>query len=80
MDYATLIGSIGVILLLTAFFLNLFKFLVPESGLYIMLNIIGAGLSCYASILIHFIPFAILEAAWSLIALVSLFKKVLSRN
>ena len=41
MSLSTIIGSLGVTLLLVAFFLNLFKFISQESSLYILLNIIG---------------------------------------
>ena len=67
-------GALGVTLLLIAFFLNLFRYITPESRLYMVLNIIGAGLSCYASILIGYIPFVILEAVWCLVALTALIR------
>ena len=75
MSYSTFIGSFGVALLLIAFFLNLFKFISQENKFYILLNIAGAGLSCYASLLIHFLPFVILEAVWGLVALFAFIKK-----
>jgi hypothetical protein len=74
LDYPTLVGSFGVILLLIAFFLNVFKFISQENRLYILLNVVGAAISCYASFLIHFFPFVILEATWCLVALAALFK------
>ena len=76
MDFSTIIGSLGVTLLLIGFFLNLFKFISQESILYILLNIIGAGLSCYASVLIHYIPFVILEGTWCLVAAAAFVKKM----
>jgi hypothetical protein len=36
------------------------------------LNILGAGISCYASFLIHYTPFIILEAVWCLVAVIAL--------
>jgi len=75
LNYSTIIGSLGVILLLIAFFLNVFKFILQENRLYIVLNVIGAAISCYASFLIRFFPFVILEATWCLVALVALLKK-----
>jgi hypothetical protein len=72
--YSSLVGSLGVILLLIAFFLNIFKFISQESRLYILLNVLGAGISCYASFLIRFFPFVILEATWCLVAIVALIK------
>jgi len=76
MPLSTFIGSAGVILLLLAFFLNLFKFMPQDGNSYILLNIIGAGLSCYASYLIHYIPFVILEATWCLVAVFAFVKKI----
>lgn len=74
MTYASWVGTIGVALLLAAFFLQLFGFL--RSGrLYILLNIIGAGLSCYASVLIRFWPFVVLEACWVAVSLAGLVGK-----
>jgi hypothetical protein len=75
MNFSTITGSIGVTLLLIAFLLNLFKIMSTESKIYILLNIIGAGISCYASALIHYIPFVILEATWCLVAFIALVKK-----
>ena len=77
MSNSTIIGSAGVVLLLLAFFLNLFKFTSEQSKIYILLNIVGAGISCYASYLINFIPFVILEATWCLVALAGLIKTML---
>lgn len=66
------VGSIGVAMLLIAFFLNLRGTLGRGSRRYQLLNAVGAGLACYASALIGFFPFVILEGAWSLVALVAL--------
>ncbi len=72
MDNSVIIGSIGVSLLLLAFFLNLFKLLRQDSKTYILMNIFGAAMSCYASFLIEYIPFVILEGTWSIVAIVGL--------
>jgi len=69
---STIIGSVGVGLLLLAFFLNLFGVLSYNSKLYVIMNIFGGYLSCYASVLIDYIPFVILEGTWTLIAIVRL--------
>ena len=66
------IGFIGVAVLLLAFLLNLFKKLATNSIAYILLNIIGAGMACIASWLIHYIPFVILEATWTVVSVVAL--------
>ena len=63
------IGFAGVAVLLIAFFLNLANKLPQNSLLYILLNIIGAGVACLASILINYIPFIILEGCWTLVSI-----------
>jgi hypothetical protein len=73
MSYSSLVGSLGVALLLAAFFLNLFRYIRQGSKLYILLNIIGAGLSCYASFLIRYWPFVILEGCWMLVSVAASF-------
>jgi hypothetical protein len=69
MSFADVIGSVGVALLLIAFFLNLFGFLRRDARGYQVLNAVGAGLACYASYLIGFLPFVVLEGIWCLVAL-----------
>jgi hypothetical protein len=73
-EFTVLVASVGVGLLLLAFFLNLFKILTYDSKSYIIMNIFGAGIACYASILIGFIPFVILEGTWAIVALIGLIK------
>ena len=67
-DLATLIGFVGVALLLIAFLLNLFKVLRSDAYLYMSLNFLGAGLACYSSYLISFLPFVVLEGVWAMVA------------
>jgi len=50
------IGSIGVALLLIAFFVNSFGMLASDSRPYQAMNVVGAALSCYASYRIGFAP------------------------
>ena len=74
MKLSDIIASIGVIILLIAFLLNLYKRLSANSKAYTSMNFIGAGLCCYASWMVRFYPFIILEGVWAFVALVSLFK------
>lgn len=74
MTYSSIVGTIGVTLLLAAFFMNLFGF-IGRGRVYIFLNIIGAGLSCYASVLIRYWPFVVLEGCWVLVSLLGLVGK-----
>ena len=73
---AEIIGSIGVFLLLLAFFLNLFGYWQHSTRAYQVLNVIGAGLSCYSSYLIEFPPFVVLEGTWCIVAVVALIKSI----
>ena len=66
------IGSVGVALLLLAFALNLTGRMSQRSRAYQGVNALGAGLACYASFLIGFLPFVVLEGTWCAVALVAL--------
>lgn len=66
------IGFIGVAVLLLAFLLNLLKKISSNSLTYILMNIVGAGLACLASLLINYIPFVVLEGVWTLVSVVAL--------
>lgn len=74
MEYKDLIGTTGVGLLLFAYFSNLYSILKKEGKFFFLLNIIGSFLAAYASYLIHYWPFVILESCWCLISLINLTK------
>ena len=74
---ATLIGSVGVALLLGAFVLNLLKIMSADGYPYAGLNFVGAALACYSSWLIAFMPFVVLEGVWALAAGFALARKAL---
>ncbi len=76
MDVTTLIGSLGVALLLLAFFLSLFKFIAQDGFAYIGMNIGGAALACWSSWIIAFMPFVILEAVWCMVAFAALVNRI----
>jgi hypothetical protein len=78
-NHSTLIGSVGVTLLLVAFLLNLFKLLRSDGYIYTGLNLVGAGLACYSSYLIRFMPFVVLEGVWAVVALVAIGRALFSR-
>jgi hypothetical protein len=74
MAYETLIGIIGVAIILIAYFLNTEK-LIPVNGkLFYVMNSIGAALACFASWLIGYWPFVVLEGAWTLISIYGLMR------
>jgi hypothetical protein len=77
MSPETMIGSMGVALLLLAFLLNLVRVLSTESYPYTALNFVGASLAGYASYLIGFVPFVILEGTWAVVAAVALVRRLL---
>lgn len=67
------IGFIGVSILLLAYLLNLRNLLKKESLIYLLLNFIGAGLACLASVLLNYLPFIILEACWTFISAIGIY-------
>jgi hypothetical protein len=71
-DPATVIGSLGVGVLLAAFVLNGAGVLATRGRSYLALNAVGAALACWASVLLDFAPFVVLEAVWCAAALVGL--------
>jgi hypothetical protein len=68
------IGSVGVALLLCAFAANLFDRLPNDGFSYQALNFCGAAIAAYASWLIAFYPFVLLEGVWAVVSLVALFR------
>jgi len=72
---ATVIGSIGVALLLVAFVLNLLHLLRADGFAYSVLNLVGAALACYSSWLIDFMPFVVLEGVWAAAAAYALVRR-----
>ena len=74
MKTSDIIASLGVIILLIAFVLNLYKKVPAESRTYTLLNFVGAATCGYASYMISFYPFVVLEGIWATFALISFFK------
>ena len=74
MTYNDIIGSIGVWLILLAYFLNTIGMFKKDKKMFYVLNIIGAALACYASYLIDYWPFVILEGVWTLVSIYGLMK------
>lgn len=66
------IGSAGVTILLIAYFLNLRNIIKRDGFIYFFLNFIGAAFACLASVLLKYLPFIILEGAWTLVSLAGL--------
>ena len=74
MTYNDLIGTLGVGLILLAYFLNTIRMIQVNGKLFYVMNIIGAALACYASILIDYMPFIILEGTWTLVSIYGLMR------
>ena len=69
---ATVIGSIGVTLLLLAFAMNLLRWVTERSAVYLGMNLLGASLAAVYAYAGGAIPFVILEGVWAAVALVRL--------
>lgn len=76
MNTNDIIGTIGVGLILIGYFLNIFSFIKKDGILFYVLNILGGGIACFASVLIRFWPFIILEGTWSIISVIALLKSI----
>ncbi len=82
MSLADVLGALGVFLILLAYFFNLYKKIETGSLLYILMNLVGAILAFLSSVMIHSLPFMVLEATWatvSLVALIRLYYKPLGK-
>jgi hypothetical protein len=80
MNYNDIIGSIGVGLILLAYCLNTFSLIPKEGKLFFSINIIGSGLACYASFLINYVPFIILEGVWCAVSIAVFIKLIFKNN
>ena len=79
MNYNDVIGTIGVGLILFAYFLNIFSLVPKDGALFFTMNIVGAALACYASYLIGYLPFIILEGTWTLVSIIGLLRLLLKK-
>ena len=80
MLYNDIIGTIGVGLILIAYFLNIFSLIEKDGKLYFTMNIFGASLACYASLLINYKPFIILEGTWAIVSIFGFLKVYKNRK
>jgi hypothetical protein len=65
-------GSVGVGLLLIAFVLNLLRRLSEQSPTYLLMNLVGAGMSAWYAVAGGMWPFVVLEGTWAAAALIRL--------
>ncbi len=68
MNLTDWVGATGVFFILLAYFLNLADILKNNDIIFLTLNLIGAILACFASILLRYLPFIVLETIWSLVS------------
>ena len=83
MSTSDIIGSIGVVLMLVPFILNIADVLSNDSPFYIVSNLVGSALACTASVMINYLPFVMLEGTWSIVsawALYIYFKRDFRKN
>jgi len=76
MSTTDIIGTIGVSLILIAYFLNIFSLIKKDGILFFILNILGGAIACFSSYLIRFWPFVVLEGTWAVISIVGLLKSI----
>jgi hypothetical protein len=76
MNFNDIIGTIGVGIILLAYFMNIFSLIKKDGVLFYIMNVFGASLACFASILIDYMPFVILEASWVIVSVVGLLKVI----
>jgi hypothetical protein len=74
MTQTDFIGFIGVAILLFAYFLNVTEKIAKNSLAYLLMNFIGAGIACFASILMNYLPFIILEGSWTIVSVFGVIK------
>ena len=80
MSYNDIVGSVGVGLILLAFFCHTFGWISGKGKLFFILNATGAALACYASWLIDYWPFVILEGTWFLVSIIGLIRNSNSKT
>lgn len=80
MELSDIIGFTGVSILLVAYVLDLFKVTLNYRKTYLLLNLLGAGLACLASVMINYMPFVILEGTWALVSLVTLAGVIINKG
>ncbi len=75
----TFLGTVGLVLLLSAFVLNQLKWLGPDTITYNVLNFVGGFLLTYYAAVLNSIPFLILESVWALFAFYQLIRLLKAR-
>ena len=79
MGTPTIIGFVGVGLLLMAFVLNLLRRISEQSNIYLVLNATGAFMAAFYAYTESLLPFVILELVWGGVALLRLLGPITKR-
>ena len=80
MNYNDIVGTVGVSLILLAYILNILSWIPKNGTFFFALNLLGASLACYASVLIHYTPFIILEGVWALVSAAALVRSLVRKS
>lgn len=73
-DVANSVASVGVFILLFAYFMQLAKVISTEGMFYLGLNVVGGAIAATSSYFLNVTAFVVLEGTWSLMALYFLVK------
>lgn len=76
MNAADLIGTIGALMMLTGFAINISDKVSNDNIFYLALNIFGGAFAAYGSYLAVYYPLIFLEGIWSILSLGSLIKNI----
>ena len=74
MTLSDIVSTVGVTLILIAYFCSTFRWMSAHSRLFFLLNAVGSALTCYGSYLISYWPFVALEGIWTIVSLIGLIK------
>ena len=74
MSLSDWIGAIGVAITLIAYFCMSFKWMSAHGRIFFLLNTIGAAMTCFASCLISYWPFVVLEGTWTIVSLIGMIR------
>lgn len=74
MKTSDIVATVGVGLLLIAFLLQTLKVIKSDGNIYGLLNLFGAAIAGYSSLMIRFYPFVVLESVWAFVAILGLIK------
>lgn len=75
LEIISITGWVGALLILTAFTTNVFKYTMPDSKVFLLLNGVGSLLLIYNSYATENYHFTLLNIVWFVVAIVGLIKR-----